>query len=84
MPPGSKRDQKGPKGPNKGQDLPKKAQKGPNGPKKGQKGLKGGTKGQNLPKILSIIARKLARKAKISTLGGTIMRVAGPCGSILV
>ena len=30
------------------------------------------------------IARKLTRKAKISTLGGTIMRVAGPCGSILV
>ena len=36
------------------------------------------------PKILPKIARKLTRKARSSTLGGTIMRVASPCGSILV
>ena len=52
----------------------------PKGPKKGPKGPKGAKSAQNTVNN----ARKLARKAKISTLGGTIMRVAGPCGSILV
>ena len=56
------------------------AQKGLKRAQKAPKGPKGAKSAQNTINI----ARKLARKAKISTLGGTIMRVAGPCGSILV
>ena len=71
LPPGSK-----------GQRGTKRAQKAPKGPKKGPKGPKG-PKGAKSAQNTVKIARKLARKAKISTLGGTIMRVAGPCGSIV-
>ena len=46
-------------------------------------GPKGPKEAKTAPNTAKI-ARKLARKAKISTLGGTIMYVAGPCGSILV